>query len=74
LKQTISRERAEFIARAQACSHCQEYSFKRVTAKPAPESQLKELAALWVVLRVCGVCGLETEMGLDAEGDIVFLG
>jgi len=74
LDQTISRERAEVIARAQECAHCREYNYKRVQVKPSSESQLKELAAVWVVRRVCGVCGLESEMGLDADGDIVFLG
>jgi len=35
---------------------------------------MKELQAAWVVRRVCGVCGLESELGLDADGDVVFLG
>lgn len=70
----ITRERADFIARAHACSHCLEYSFKKVAVKPASEAHFKELGAVWVVRRICGVCGLETEMGLDADGDIVFLG
>lgn len=70
----ISRERAEFIARAQSCDHCQERNFKKLTVKPAPESHMKELQAVWVVRRVCGVCGMESELGLDADGDVVFLG
>lgn len=74
MNQAISRERAEVIARAQECSHCREYNYKKVHVKPSSESQLRELSAVWVVRRVCGVCGLETEMGLDADGDIVFLG
>jgi len=74
VEETISRERAEFIARAEACSHCREYTFKKISVKPAPESHRAELRAVWIARRVCGVCGLETEMGLDAEGDIVFLG
>lgn len=74
MEPTITRERAEFIARSQACEHCQEYSFKKVLVKPASESQARALEAVWVVRRICGVCGLETEMGLDAEGEIVFLG
>jgi transcription elongation factor Elf1 len=74
LEQSISRERAEVIARAHGCAHCREYTFKKVTVKPAPDSQMKELQSVWVVRRICGVCGLETEMGLDADGDIVFLG
>ncbi len=74
MSQVISRERAEVIARAQECAHCREYNYKKVQVKPSSESQLKELLAVWVVRRVCGVCGLESEMGLDADGDIVFLG
>lgn len=74
MDQTISRERAEVIARAQACGHCLEYTYKKVSVKPASEAHFRELEAVWVVRRVCGVCGLETEMGLDADGDIVFLG
>lgn len=70
----ITRKRAEFIARSVACGHCQERNFKRLTVKPAPDSHVKELQAVWVVRRTCGVCDMESEMGLDADGDIVFLG
>ena len=70
----ISRERAEVIARAHDCSHCHEYNYKKVQVRLASEAQLKALQAVWVVKRVCGICGLESEMGLDADGDIVFLG
>lgn len=72
--QTISRERAEVIARAHECAHCREYNYKKVQVRSASEAQLKALAAVWVVRRICGICGLESEMGLDADGDIVFLG
>ena len=74
MAETISRERAVRIARSHACSHCLEYSFKRLSAKAASPSQQAELKAVWVVERICGVCGLETEMGLDDDGDVVFLG
>ena len=74
MDQIISRERDEFIARALACEHCQERNFKKLAVKPAPDSHMKELQAAWVVRRVCGVCGLESELGLDADGDVVFLG
>ena len=70
----ISRERAERIARAHACDHCQERNFKKLVVKPAGESHRAALQAEWVVRRVCGVCGLEQELGLDADGDIVFIG
>ncbi len=68
----ITRERAERIAKAHACSHCKEYSFKKLTAKPAPESIVKELGAAWIVVRVCGVCAYHSEIGLQDDGDLVF--
>lgn len=70
----ITRDRAEIIARAQACEHCREYNYKKVQVRPASESHQRALQAVWVVRRICGVCGLESEMGLDADGDVVFLG
>ncbi|MEO6443991.1 MAG: hypothetical protein ABIZ91_17960 [Gemmatimonadaceae bacterium] len=70
----VTQERAERIARSHACGQCLEYSFKRVVVKPASPAQVAELDAVWVAHRICGVCGLETDMGLDDEGDIVFLG
>mgnify|MGYP006314060645 CR=1 FL=1 len=68
----ITRERAERIAKAHLCRHCSEYSFKKLTAKPAPESIVKELGAVWIVTRVCGVCGYHGEIGIQDDGDIVF--
>lgn len=74
MDKTISHKRAVVIARALACSHCREYTFRKVVVKPAPDSQRKALQVVWVAHRICGVCGLETELGLDADGDVVFLG
>jgi hypothetical protein len=74
LAKAITLERAERIARSHACTHCLEYSFKKLTVKPASAAHRKELRAAWHVQRVCGVCGLEQEIGLDAEGDIVYIG
>jgi hypothetical protein len=74
LTKVITRERAERIARSHACTHCLEYSFKKLTVKPASAEHRKELKAAWHVQRVCGVCGLEQEIGLDADGDIVYIG
>lgn len=70
----ITLRRAERIARSHACEQCREYSFKKIVVKPADEAQVAALQAVWLVRRICGVCGLETEMGLDDDGDIVFLG
>ncbi|NUQ19746.1 MAG: hypothetical protein HOQ09_02185 [Gemmatimonadaceae bacterium] len=69
----ITRERAERIVRAHACERCGEYSYKKLVVKPANEAQ-REVGATWHAVKICGVCGLEQELGLDAEGDIVYLG
>jgi hypothetical protein len=68
----IDLARAERIARSHACTRCLEYSFKKLVVRPAALVHQKELGAIWTVTRVCGVCGLETELALDAEGDIVY--
>ena len=68
----ITRERAERIARAHLCRHCSEYTFKKLTTKPAPESLVNELGAAWIVSRICGVCGYHGEIGIQDDGDIVF--
>ena len=68
----ITRERAERIARAHACSQCNEYNFKKITVKLAPESIKDELGAEWIAIKVCGVCGYHGEVGLLDDGDIVF--
>lgn len=70
----ITRERAELIAKAHACENCGEYSYKRVMMKPASTSQRDALAVSWIATKVCGVCGVQQELGIDDEGDIVFVG
>lgn len=74
MPRTIDQARAERIARAHACEQCLEYSFKKLVVRPATRAHARELKAAWLVSRVCGVCGHEQELGLDAEGDIVFGG
>lgn len=69
----ITKDRAERIARSHACEHCLEYSFKKLVVRPASESQRKDSRAIWLVERVCGICGLETEIALNDEGDIVYV-
>ena len=69
----ITRERAERIARAHACERCGEYSFKKLVVKPASASLREELNAVWVATKICGVCGLPQELGLDEDGDVVFV-
>lgn len=68
----ITRERAERIAKAHACGRCGEYSYKRVTVKPAAKHQKESLGIAWSVEKVCGVCDAHLEMGIDEEGDIIF--
>lgn len=69
----ITRERAERIARAHACENCGEYSYKKLTVKAASREQQKALNVAWVAVKVCGVCGMQQELGIDAEGEIVYV-
>jgi hypothetical protein len=70
----ITRERAERIARAHACEQCQEYSFKKISVKPASAATRSALNEVWHVVKICGVCGMHQEMGLDGEGEVVYAG
>lgn len=74
MARAIDQQRAERIARSHACDRCLEYSFRKLVVKPANAAHRKELSAAWVVTRICGVCGLEQELALDAEGDIIYIG
>lgn len=69
----ITRERAERIARAHACIQCREYSYKRLTVKPATAEQRDHLKEAWHAVAVCGVCDLEQEIGISATGEIVYV-
>jgi transcription elongation factor Elf1 len=69
----ITRERAERIARAHACEQCREYSYKRMTVKPASQAQREHLKEAWHVTAVCGVCDLESEIGIAADGEILYV-
>ena len=68
----ITQERAERIARGHACDHCGEYNFKKLRVSPGTPANLKALGEVWHVTKICGVCGMHHEMGIDAEGDIVY--
>jgi transcription elongation factor Elf1 len=70
----ITLARAQHIARSHPCVRCGEYSFKKVTVKPASDAHKKELNVSWHAVRVCGVCHTRQELGLDPEGDIVYEG
>jgi transcription elongation factor Elf1 len=69
----ITRERAERIARGHACENCGEYSYKKLTVKPPSEAHRLEFGEAWHVVKVCGVCGLQQEMGIDDEGEIAYV-
>jgi transcription elongation factor Elf1 len=69
----ITQERAERIARSHACEQCGEYSYKKLSVKPASASHRAEFNEVWHATLLCGVCGLFQEMGIDTEGDIVYV-
>ena len=68
----VTRERAEFIARAHACGNCGEYTCKKLVVKAAPDSIRDELKVRWIASKTCGVCGRNQEIGIDDDGDIIF--
>lgn len=70
----ITQERAERIARAHGCEQCGEYSYKKLKVKAAPKTRRSELNEEWIAVKICGVCGLQAEMGIDSEGEIVYVG
>jgi hypothetical protein len=69
----INKERAERIARAHACTRCDEYSYKKLVVKEASAAHVRELNVAWQASLVCGVCGLSQELGIDPEGEIVYV-
>ena len=68
----ITRERAERIARSHACENCREYSYKKIKVMEPSASHRKEFNEAWHVVLVCGVCGLEQELGIADDGDIIY--
>jgi hypothetical protein len=69
----VTKERAERIARGHACENCGEYTIKKLKVIEAPASILEALKATWVVKKTCGVCAMEQEVGIDEDGDIVYV-
>jgi transcription elongation factor Elf1 len=69
----ITQERAERIAKAHACENCGEYTYKKMSVRVAPKTQREALRVSWIATKVCGVCGAEQEMGIDASGEIVYV-
>jgi transcription elongation factor Elf1 len=69
----ITQERAERIAKAHACEICGEYSYKKVSVKPATKRQQESLGIAWSAEKICGVCDAHHEMGITSDGDIVYV-
>ncbi len=70
----LPKERAERIARAHACSRCQEYTYRRLTVKAATAAITRELGAVWIATKTCGVCAYKEEIGIAEDGDVVYAG
>ncbi len=71
---TITQARAERVARAHACVRCREYSYKRVAVVAAAPALRDALGEVWHATLVCGVCGTRQELGIAADGDVVYAG
>ena len=69
----INKARAERIARAHACTRCEEYSYKKLVVKEATARLATELNVAWMAELVCGVCGLRQELWIDREGGVVYV-
>ena len=74
LAKSITRQRAELIARGHACVRCKEYSYKKLSVKPSSIEHREEFGEVWHVVAVCGICGLQQELGIDDDGDILYAG
>jgi len=70
----LPKERAERIAKGHECSHCKEYNYRRITVRIAPAAIRQELGAVWIATKTCGVCKYQEEVGIAADGDIVYEG
>jgi transcription elongation factor Elf1 len=69
----ITKERAERIARAHACEVCGEYNYKKLSVKPADADLRKNLGIAWRATKTCGVCEAILELGINDEGDIIYV-
>ena len=70
----ITEARALMVARSHHCVRCQEYSYKRLQVKPASPQMREELGEEWHATLLCGVCGTYQELGIDADGDVLYVG
>ena len=69
----ISRERAERIAKSHACVACLEYNYRKLSVRQAAPAFREEFGEEWHATLVCGVCGLHQELGIDGDGDVVYV-
>ena len=69
----ISESRALIIARSHHCTICREYSWKRVLVKRASDALRKEFNEEWHASLICGVCGTHQELGIDDDGDVIYV-
>ncbi len=69
----ITRERAERIARAHACIACREYTYRKIAIAAASDALRAEFNEAWHAILVCGVCGAHQELGIDDDGDVVYV-
>ncbi|MES3034980.1 MAG: hypothetical protein V4813_13360 [Gemmatimonadota bacterium] len=69
--QTVTKERAELIARAQACPRCHEYTYKRIKMRAADPGD-HVTGAAWIADMVCGVCAAHLQLALESDGDVLF--
>lgn len=70
----LTRERAERIARAHACVGCREYTWRKINVREASAGLREEFGEAWHATLVCGVCGVQQELGIDDDGDVVYVG
>ncbi|MES2522848.1 MAG: hypothetical protein V4617_09140 [Gemmatimonadota bacterium] len=70
---SITRERAERIARAHACVSCREYTYRKLAVREPTAALRQEFGEEWHAVLVCGVCGLHQELGIDGDGDVVYV-
>lgn len=70
---TVTKERAERIARAQPCPRCSEYTYKKLKLRAASGDD-HITGAAWVAEMICGVCDAHLQLALEHDGDVVFFG
>jgi hypothetical protein len=67
----VTRERAERIARATPCPRCREYTWKRVKLRDGTDPAV---GAAFTAEMTCGVCGALVHLGIDDDGDLLYVG